>query len=121
MATVLQVYNDCLASTTVYSTALAGTEVASPLALRHVGEYWWHGEMDSGRYNHTMPPNSKLCNAGNENYDAEAYPAMSMHPGGVNVAFADGSVRFIKQSINVRTWWALGTIAGGEIISSDAY
>jgi hypothetical protein len=39
----------------------------------------------------------------------------------VNVLFADGSVKFIKDSINQPTWWALGTKAGGEVISADAY
>jgi hypothetical protein len=39
----------------------------------------------------------------------------------VNSLFADGSVRFIKNSINVVTWRALGTCAGGEIVSSDSY
>jgi hypothetical protein len=33
----------------------------------------------------------------------------------------DGSVRFVKNSISPQTWWALGTRAGGEIISSDSY
>jgi len=47
--------------------------------------------------------------------------ATSNHSGGVNVAFADGSVKFIKDSINVQTWWALGTRNQGEVISSDAY
>ena len=35
--------------------------------------------------------------------------------------FGDGSVRFIKNSINQSTWWALGTRAAGEVISSDSY
>ena len=47
--------------------------------------------------------------------------ADSFHPGGVNTLMGDGSVRFIKDSINLRTWWALGTKAGGEVISSDSY
>lgn len=47
--------------------------------------------------------------------------ATSRHPGGVNVAFADGSVKFVKDSVDARTWRALGTIAGGEVISADAY
>jgi hypothetical protein len=34
---------------------------------------------------------------------------------------ADGHVQFIKNSINLATWQALGTVAGGEVISSDAY
>jgi prepilin-type N-terminal cleavage/methylation domain-containing protein/prepilin-type processing-associated H-X9-DG protein len=45
----------------------------------------------------------------------------SFHPGGCNFGFADGSVRFLKQSVNVRTYMALSTRAGGEIVSSDAY
>ena len=35
--------------------------------------------------------------------------ADSWHPGGVNVTLADGSVRFVKNSINIQTWMALGT------------
>jgi prepilin-type processing-associated H-X9-DG protein len=46
--------------------------------------------------------------------------AFSYHPGGVNVLLGDGSVRFIKDSINIVTWRALITRAGGEVISSDA-
>jgi prepilin-type N-terminal cleavage/methylation domain-containing protein/prepilin-type processing-associated H-X9-DG protein len=53
------------------------------------------------------------CSSNNELY--------SFHPGGVNVGFADGSVHFIKNSINLITWKALGTRMGGEVISSDSY
>jgi prepilin-type N-terminal cleavage/methylation domain-containing protein/prepilin-type processing-associated H-X9-DG protein len=45
----------------------------------------------------------------------------SMHPGGANVLFGDGSVRFIKSSIAMKTWWALGTKSNGEVVSSDQY
>jgi prepilin-type N-terminal cleavage/methylation domain-containing protein/prepilin-type processing-associated H-X9-DG protein len=45
----------------------------------------------------------------------------SRHPGGLNMGLADGSVRFIKNSINYSTWWALASMAGGEIISGDSY
>ena len=47
--------------------------------------------------------------------------ATSIHPGGVNVCMGDGSVKFIKNSINRMTWVALGTKAGGEILSADSY
>ena len=50
-----------------------------------------------------------------------ALNASSDHPGGVNALFVDGSVHFIKNSVNGYTWRALGTIAGGEVISSDQY
>jgi prepilin-type processing-associated H-X9-DG protein len=44
-----------------------------------------------------------------------------LHPGGVNFAFADGSVKFLKESIDINAYRALGTRAGGEVVSSDAY
>ena len=47
--------------------------------------------------------------------------ANSNHPGGVNVGFADGSVKFIKDSINLQTWWAIGSRNLGEVVSSDSY
>ena len=50
-----------------------------------------------------------------------AITSRSYHPGGVNVLLGDGSVKFIKDGINGQAWRALGTIGGGEIISSDAY
>ena len=50
-----------------------------------------------------------------------AFTTRSYHPGGVNVGFADGSVKFVRDSVNGYTWRALGTLQGGEIISSDDY
>ncbi len=46
--------------------------------------------------------------------------ARGRHPGGVNVLMGDGSVKFIKNSINGATWIALGSISGGEVISADS-
>lgn len=45
----------------------------------------------------------------------------SRHPGGVNFLFGDGSVRFIKNTINEHVYAALATRNGGEVISSDSY
>jgi prepilin-type N-terminal cleavage/methylation domain-containing protein/prepilin-type processing-associated H-X9-DG protein len=47
--------------------------------------------------------------------------ADSYHPGGVNGLMGDGSVRFFKNSVSGPVWRALGSIAGGEVISSDSY
>jgi prepilin-type N-terminal cleavage/methylation domain-containing protein/prepilin-type processing-associated H-X9-DG protein len=53
--------------------------------------------------------------------DGQYQNATSNHPGGANFLLADGSARFIKSTIAIRTYWALGTRAGGEIVSSDSY
>ena len=45
----------------------------------------------------------------------------SMHPGGANFLFADGSVKFLKASISRTTYAALGSRNGGEVISADQY
>lgn len=49
-----------------------------------------------------------------------AITSRSYHPGGVNALLGDGSVRFIKSTINGVIWRAMGTIGGGEVISADA-
>jgi prepilin-type N-terminal cleavage/methylation domain-containing protein/prepilin-type processing-associated H-X9-DG protein len=49
------------------------------------------------------------------------FASRSRHPGGVNVVLADGSVRFIKNQVNLAVWRALSTTQGREIISDDAY
>ena len=47
-------------------------------------------------------------------------PPSSRHPGGVNVLFGDGAVRFVKDSVDIQAWRATGTRAGGEVVSADA-
>jgi prepilin-type processing-associated H-X9-DG protein len=59
------------------------------------------------------------CTASGGNY--YVYASRSRHPGGVNAILGDGSVRFIKNSINFTTWMALSTTKGQEIISGDSY
>jgi prepilin-type N-terminal cleavage/methylation domain-containing protein/prepilin-type processing-associated H-X9-DG protein len=97
------------------------------------GEYWvasypWHTVVND--YSHNGAPNSVNCQNPQEYFGATwltyvgptgSAPPSSNHPGGVNLALADGSVRFIKDSVGLQAWWALGTRAGGEVISSDSY
>jgi prepilin-type N-terminal cleavage/methylation domain-containing protein/prepilin-type processing-associated H-X9-DG protein len=45
----------------------------------------------------------------------------SFHPGGINVLFGDGSVHFIRDTVNIVTLRSLVTLKGGEVISADAY
>jgi prepilin-type N-terminal cleavage/methylation domain-containing protein/prepilin-type processing-associated H-X9-DG protein len=81
------------------------------------GAMWVSGQPACTRYLHIMPPNTWSCRSGLQ----IGHVANSRHAGGVNVMFCDGSVKFIKSSINVTTWWALGSRAGGEVVSSDQY
>jgi len=43
------------------------------------------------------------------------------HPGGTSFGFADGSVRFLKETIELKILKALLTRNGGEVVSSDAF
>jgi prepilin-type processing-associated H-X9-DG protein len=54
-------------------------------------------------------------------YGSAAKGFSSYHPGGANMLFADGSVHFLKKSINLTTYNSLGSRNGGEVLSSDGY
>jgi len=78
-----------------------------------------------GMYNHVSSPNSRQCsNIKLDNLGLDVYgtsPPTSLHQGGVNICMADGSVKFIREQINLYTWWALGTRAGNEPLDSKSY
>ena len=59
------------------------------------------------------------CQGGPDNLTMMA--ARSAHPGGVNVGMCDGSVKFIKNTVNPITYMALSSSKGGEVISADQY
>ena len=98
-------------------------------AAQGTNSYTWKGDWwiaDLFPYSHTTTPNRKSCfynDVGGRPWSAitNVITSASRHPGGSNVAFCDGSVRFIKSSVNPQTWAAIGTINGGEVVSSDAY
>ena len=86
------------------------------------GGAWASGfKLLNTRYNHVMPPNTWSCQYSGEPTGAGAAVASSRHPGGVNVVFCDGSVRNIKSSVSPVVWWAIGTKAGGEVVSQSDY
>ena len=88
-----------------------------------IGAAWWWGRSGQTRYNHVMPPNTYNCSFGGDASDSDddCITAGSRHSGGVNVAMMDGSVRFVKATIGTTTWWALSTMAGGEVIDASSY
>jgi prepilin-type processing-associated H-X9-DG protein len=74
-----------------------------------------------------LPPNPKYPNcdsstvASNTTQNPGMWGLSSRHPGGANTLMCDGSVKFLKDSTNQQTLWALGSIAQGEVISADSY
>jgi prepilin-type N-terminal cleavage/methylation domain-containing protein/prepilin-type processing-associated H-X9-DG protein len=108
--------------------SIPGSQVS--MGTRNVGCHWQLGmfyALPNNAYTHVNAPNTPRCtytNSEDPNYWCGTMCSIaptSNHPGGVNVCFADGSVKFIKNSISLQTWWALGTRGQGEVISSDAY
>jgi prepilin-type processing-associated H-X9-DG protein len=85
------------------------------------GEWWVWGA--STVYSHTNLPNRYCCAYQDQNVDSRGtitlQNASSLHPGGVNVLFMDGSVRFIKSSVNWQPWYAIATPDGNEALAAD--
>jgi prepilin-type processing-associated H-X9-DG protein len=146
-----QAYHDCgsvpppaLASPTINPDppAVLASIAASPSASCRIvagtpgggHTHWVNGNTFYDAMTTALPPNT-IAPAGPSGLDTDltsvdeddggptyaAVTARSYHPGGVNALFADGGVRFIKSSINWRTWRALGTIGSGEVVSADQY
>ncbi len=66
------------------------------------------------------PTNNEPCISG-ASYDTLFLASRSRHPGIVDTLFGDGSARAVKNSISLSVWRALGSIQGGEVVSSDSY
>jgi prepilin-type processing-associated H-X9-DG protein len=110
----------------------AATSTSVGAIQDYPGWRWAPGMIGMSLFNTIQTPNDSFggCmfdgNAGNAyatDWPNGGYSmgTSSAHPGGVNVAFADGSVRFIKNSVAQSVWWGLGTRNGGEVISADSY
>jgi prepilin-type processing-associated H-X9-DG protein len=85
------------------------------------GEWWCYGV--TSIYAHTQPPNRRACYFSDSSGDrmTTCVGASSLHPGGVNMLFMDGSVRFVKSSVNYVPYYAIATPNGGEVVDNSAF
>jgi prepilin-type N-terminal cleavage/methylation domain-containing protein/prepilin-type processing-associated H-X9-DG protein len=88
--------------------------------LLNKGAAWFDGNYLNTLYNHYLIPNSTAPDCITY-HDPGWKAARSQHPGVVQVAFADGHVAVIKNTIAPAVWQAIATRAGGEVVSADAY
>jgi prepilin-type N-terminal cleavage/methylation domain-containing protein len=97
---------------------------------------WSDGNAHAAGFTTAWPPNKLILgrsmyvgmdldlNGLNEELGGPTFAAInsrSFHPGGVVTLFGDGSARFIKNAIDGIVWRGLGTVGGGEVLSSDSY
>jgi prepilin-type N-terminal cleavage/methylation domain-containing protein/prepilin-type processing-associated H-X9-DG protein len=119
-------------STSIQYIVAAAAAGSCKIDTAHVK--WSIGSACYDGFTTALPPNTlSMAGSPQVNYDLDsidennggptyaAVTSRSYHPAGVNALFCDGSVHFVKSSIAGITWRALGTIAGGEVISSDQY
>jgi len=94
------------------------------------GESWFLSGYHFTDYNHCVPPNATIRDCSlysfQEGIHARTlhegvFTARSRHPGGVNTLLMDGSVRFVRDGVNLAVWRALATRASGDIVSGDSY
>ena len=85
-------------------------------ASRMAGFTWFYGDFECAAYNHAQEPNGRIPDAIVGHSSVGIVTARSLHPGGVNSLMADGSVRFVNETIERKVWRALGTRNGDELV-----
>lgn len=114
------------------AAARSGTDFEGAYICRNYRWYKQHCNVRDYRslpintfYSHTLPPNwnrkSNLLTTQRYNCGTTAFTlqhhmaASSFHTGGVNACYADGSIRFVSESVDFVAWQATGSRASGEI------
>jgi prepilin-type processing-associated H-X9-DG protein len=119
-------FRQTLQATLQFYAATCTSKTATTFTQK--GAFWaYEGCGSGGGYTHMMPPNKDSCQfSGDATTNTPDLPdrgmigAQSYHPGGVNVGFLDGSVKFIKDSTALQTWGSIATCAGGEVVDANS-
>jgi prepilin-type N-terminal cleavage/methylation domain-containing protein/prepilin-type processing-associated H-X9-DG protein len=112
----LSAIKDGTSNTMAFSETAQGRRGILPAGWQNLSGKGWADPW----YNSTLfsigprsTPNSLVSQYGGYN----ASNATSYHPGGVQVCFLDGNVRFVSETIDGQVWWGLGTPHRGEAVS----
>jgi prepilin-type N-terminal cleavage/methylation domain-containing protein len=81
------------------------------------GGSWIWGQPYTNGFTAALTPNSRTPDVAG--HGQGWFTSRSPFSGGTNAALADGSVRFFRDSINLATWRALATRAGGEVVNGN--
>ena len=140
----LREFNDGTSHSAMVSEVISGKDdhIDSATKIWDARGLWAWDIMGASSYTHLNTPNSSSgdamwANPGQDvecvhspelgmpcdnthgsSYDEFHAAARSRHPGGVNVAFADGHVSFIEDEIDVLAWHQLGAINDGGTIAN---
>ncbi len=107
----------------ICATARADSEIES-----RGGESWFVSSLHATLFNQCATPNFRAADCAFDTFKEDfhwrtihqgVFTAKSYHSGGVNVLMMDGSVRFVADGIHFRSWRAIGTRNGGEVITGD--
>jgi prepilin-type N-terminal cleavage/methylation domain-containing protein/prepilin-type processing-associated H-X9-DG protein len=124
-------YTTCMIGGTYSGASLTdGRAVAqcngpSTTVIQYVGQQYYRNLPEDFVYTHTLPinwnkktgnPTTQKYRCGNSAFNAVHLAASSYHLGGVNLCLADGSVRFVSETIDFTTWQAAGSRIGGETL-----
>ena len=111
---------------TCSGAGFSGASGSTNLAFQ--GQDWCEGLFGHTVGNILIGPNPPYPNCmnntqgGGDTDSAVGFFGMSsFHPGGANILMCDGSVRFLKNSVNQYTVWGLGSAGQGEVISGDSF
>ncbi|WP_435017930.1 DUF1559 domain-containing protein [Tundrisphaera sp. TA3] len=96
----------------------ACSRITKPVPRLEAGGTWMLFGAVFTEFYASAPPNTSIPDCGGPIYDLHSglFSARSYHPGGVNAAMADGSVRWASSGTSQAVWRAMGTRAGGEVI-----
>jgi len=99
--------------------SILGSESPNETYARLIGRAWASGHVSFANvYTHVIEPNGVSGHFTSSNFSEPlgnyVGTASSQHAGGANVCFADGHVEFIRDSVELRVWWSMGSRNGGE-------